>query len=79
MLNWEQVTNCPNTFVSAVAADSNSTFQGFRTMTPYRSKGDDAIVMQATVLVTWTNRHRRPVTNQLATLLAKDGLNKTTL
>lgn len=76
-LNWEQVTNCPATFVNI--DDTNGIFAGRVVINPYQFKDTTAIVVRATILVTWTNRHNRVVTNYLATLISKEGLNKTTL
>ena len=76
-LNWEQITNCPPTFVNA--ADTNGTFAGKVIIDPYQYKGTTVTVVRATITVTWTNRHSRVVTNNLATLISQEGLNKTTL
>jgi type II secretory pathway pseudopilin PulG len=76
-MNWEQVTNCPPKFVNS--ADANGVFAGQVIIDPYQYKDTTVTVVRATVLVTWTNRHSRVVTNNLATLISQEGLNKTTL
>lgn len=75
-MNWAQVSACPATFSNA--ADTNGTFSGFVNISSYQSFGAAATVMQATVTVTWTNRHSRVVSNQLTTLISNGGINKTT-
>jgi hypothetical protein len=70
------VSACPATFSNA--ADTNGTFSGFVNISSYQSFGAAATVMQATVTVTWSNRHSRVVSNQLTTLISNGGINKTT-
>jgi prepilin-type N-terminal cleavage/methylation domain-containing protein len=76
-MNWAQVSTCPTTFTNA--ADTNGTFSGFVNISPYQTFGTATTVMQATVTVTWINRHSRVVSNQLTTLISNGGINKTTL
>jgi prepilin-type N-terminal cleavage/methylation domain-containing protein len=76
-MNWAQVSVCPTTFANA--GDTNGTFSGFVNISPYQTFGAATTVMQATVTVTWTNRHNRVVSNQLTTLISNGGINKTTL
>ena len=76
-MNWTQVTSCPTTFTNP--ADSNGTFRGFVNISPYQTFSLSTTVVRATVTVTWTNRHDRPVTNQLTTLISNGGINKATL
>jgi len=77
VMNWGQVTNCPSTFTSA--ADTNGTYAGSLTLSSYQAIGSTTVVVRATAMVTWTNRHSRVTSNQLTTLISNGGLNKTTL
>jgi Tfp pilus assembly protein PilV len=76
-MNWTQVTNCPTTFSNP--ADSNRTFRGVVNISSYQTFGSTTTVVRATVMVTWTNRHDRLVTNELTTLISNGGINKATL
>lgn len=42
---------------------------------PYDSYGGAPIVSRVTLLVTWTNRNGKILTNRLSSLVCKDGLN----
>jgi prepilin-type N-terminal cleavage/methylation domain-containing protein len=75
-MNWAQVSTCPTTFLNA--ADTNGTFSGYVNISTYHTFGAAVTVMQATVTVTWTNRHSCVVSNQLTTLISNGGINKTT-
>jgi prepilin-type N-terminal cleavage/methylation domain-containing protein len=71
-MSWGQVTNCPTTFTNP--ADSNNTFAGSVSLSPYQTVGSTTIVLRATVQVSWTNHHSRVLTNQLTTLISNGGL-----
>jgi Tfp pilus assembly protein PilV len=76
-MSWSQITNLPTTFTSS--GDTNGTFGKSLNIANYRLFGTTAIVVQATAVVTWTNRQSIVVTNTLTTLISNGGLNKTSL
>ena len=76
-MSWDQITNLPTTFTSS--GDTNGTFGKSLNISNYESLGTTTIVVQATAVVTWTNRQSIVVTNTLTTLISNGGLNKTSL
>jgi Tfp pilus assembly protein PilV len=78
VMNWSNVVAASYVQHSHVL-ESNKTFSSSITIDPYQSIGSTTIVVRASVMVTWTNRHERVVTNRLETLIGKDGMNKAAL
>lgn len=73
-MNWSQITNLPTTFTSS--ADPAGTFTKTLDIANYQLQDTTTTVVRATAVVTWTNRQGLVVTNALATLISKGGLNK---
>jgi Tfp pilus assembly protein PilE len=73
LLNWSNVLATATTFTDP--ADTNNTYAGTVTMSTYQTYGGTATVKLVTVQATWTNSHRRVVTNSVATLISNNGLN----
>jgi Tfp pilus assembly protein PilV len=74
-MSWSQITNLPTTFTNS--SDANGTYGKTLNISNYQLFGTTAIVVQATAVVTWTNRQGIVVTNTLTTLISNGGLNKT--
>ena len=74
---WSQLTVLPTTFTDP--SDSKKIYKGSINQSAYQTFNGSSIVVRATVMVTWTNRHSLLITNTLTTLIGKGGINRTTL
>jgi Tfp pilus assembly protein PilV len=73
--SWGQLTSFPTAFTDP--NDTNSPYSGSSTLTSYQTYNGTTTVLRATLVLTWTNRHDRPVSITLTTLISHGGLNKT--
>lgn len=76
ILSWSSLNALPATFTDP--SDSKRVYAGKIILSDYGTAtfNGTAVVKQVTLVVTWTNRNSKVLSNTLSTLIANGGLNK---
>lgn len=72
--SWDQLGGFPTSFFDSM--DTNHLYRGSVMISDYQTYNGTATVRLATVVVVWTNRHDKVISNSLTTLISDGGLNK---